>query len=133
MKAILIASLVALALSACATRQVNPVYMQEEKRVCIIENPRVLHDFLGAYRRTLEGRGFQVEVFPETANASVCPVTTMYTANWRWDMVLYLAYAELRVYKDGKPAGRAIHNARGSRFITAEGKIQEMVDELYKR
>lgn len=133
MRTVFAALVAALALSACATKQVSPVAMLEVKRICIIENPRVKFDFLGAYRRALEERGFQVEVFPEPAPLSVCPVISRYTANWRWDLVLYLAYAELRVYNNQQPAGRAVFNARSSRFITTEGKIKELVDELFPR
>lgn len=124
--------LAVIALGGCATKQVNPVEMRGEKRVCIIENPRVLHDFLGAYRRALEQRGFAVEVLPETARVNACPLTTVYTGHWRWDMVLYLAYAEMRVYRDGEQVGRAVHAARSSRFINGEEKIKEMANDLFK-
>ena len=120
------------ALGGCATKQVNPVELRGEKRICVIENPRVMHDFLGAYRRALEERGFAVEVLPETARVDACPLTTAYTGQWRWDMVLYLAYAEMRVYRDGQQVGRAVHAARSSRFISAEGKIREMANDLFK-
>lgn len=123
----------ALALAGCASKQVSRVDTRGETRVCIIENPRVLHDFLGAYRRALEERGFTVEVLPETARPTACPITTMYTAHWRWDLVLYLASADLRVYRDGVQAGRAVHAARQSRFFAAEDKIKELVNELFPR
>lgn len=131
--AVLVAAL-ALGLGACATKQVSPVGGAiEVKRICVIENPRVRLDFLVSYKKALEERGLHVEVFPETAHLSICPVTTQYTANWRWDMVLFLAYADLQIYNDGRTAGRAVFDARGSRFISAEGKIKEMVDDLFKR
>jgi hypothetical protein len=133
MKATFAALAAALAACACASTRVTPVDMQGVTRVCIIENPRVKFDFLGAYRRALEERGFQVEVHPETTRLSVCPVTSRYTANWRWDLVLYLAYAELRVYRDARPAGRAIFNARSSRLIAAEATINDLVDGLFRR
>ena len=132
MKIILAALFPVLALGACSTKQVSPVAMHEEKRICIIENPKVLHDFLGAYRRALEERGFQVEVVAPASPPSTCPVTTTYVGFWRWDLFLYLAYAELRVYKGGQPAGRAVYNARSSR-TGAEGTINDLTNDLFKR
>lgn len=131
MRIVLAALCAALLLGACSTKQVTPVAIPEEKRICIIENPKVLHDFLGAYRRALEARGFQVEVIGPASQPSACPMTTAYVGFWRWDLVLYLAYAELRVYKGGQPAGRAVYNARSSRS-GAEGTIKGMVDDLFK-
>lgn len=133
MRIVLAALCAGLALGGCSTKQVTPVAMPEEKRICIIENPKVIHDFKGAYQRALEERGFQVEVFPDATPLSVCRMTTRYTANWRWDLTLYLAYAELRVYNAGQPAGRAVFHGRSSRFFTTEGKIKELVDELFPK
>jgi hypothetical protein len=121
-------------LSGCstATKQVNPVAAGEVKRICIIENPRVSFDFLGVYRKTLEGRGVQVEVLPSFAGVSACPVTSRYTANYRWDLVMYLSYAEITVYREGQPAGRAMFSAGTDRFFATDTKIKELIDELFK-
>ena len=100
------------------------------KKICVVENPRVQKEFLEAYTKALGERGYQVQVFPKTPPASQCPLTSRYTATWAWDMVPYMAYAELRVYRDGNPAGRAEFRARGSRFIDAESKVKELVDQL---
>ena len=129
--AIAVALLGALVLAGCSTTQVTSVAMGDEKRVCIIDNPRVRGDFAGAYRRALEGRGFQVEVLPESAEISACPVTSRFTGNYYWDLIVYLKYAEIQVYRDGKAAGRAVYNAEASRS-TPESTIRSMVDELFK-
>jgi hypothetical protein len=122
-------------LSACstATKQVNPVSAGELKRICIIENPRVSFDFLGVYRKTLEGRGLQVEVLPSSAALNACPLTSRYTANYRWDLVMYLSYAEITVYREGQPAGRAMFTAGADRFFATDTKIKELIDELFTR
>jgi len=120
----------ALALGACARMQVTSVAL-EEKRVCIIENPRVKFDFIGAYRRALEERGFAVEVLPETASLTACPVTSRYIGYYRWDLVMYLASGEIQVFRGGQPAGRAVYTARSSR-TSAEIVIRDMVAEIFK-
>jgi hypothetical protein len=127
------AALAALALlGACAgAKHVTPVGELPEKRVCIIENPKVMHDVAGALRRALEERGYAVEVLPAATAAGACPVTARYVAFWRWDLVLYVAHAEIRVYKSGNPAGRAVYQARGARR-GGDSVIKELVDDLFK-
>lgn len=134
-----------LVLGACARSHVTPVPAAAIQsgpgataanpapaptRICIIENPRVRSDFLDAYKAALSSRGYEVEVVKETPQVSQCPLTTRYVAYWAWDMVLYMRQAELRVYRDGKPAGRAVFQARSSRFIDTEAKVKELVDQL---
>ena len=100
------------------------------KRICIVENARVLGDFLEAYRRALSASGYEVQVFPRTPPASLCPLTTRYVAYWKWDFGMYLEYAELRVYRDGQPAGRAEYRARSSRVTDAEPTLTKLIDQL---
>ena len=135
MRKIILAATAGLALSACATKQVSPIATLEQKRVCIIQNSGVnAGTFAEAYQKALEDRGYQVEVWMETARNSICPVSTRYAAHWAFDgPIRYLAYAELRVYRDEKVIGRAQFNARNSRFINAEQEIREMVDALFPR
>jgi hypothetical protein len=135
MRIVLAALIGALALSACSSsiKQVNPVTTLEVKRICIIENPRVIFDFVGAYRKALEERGIQVQVLPDTATLKACPLTSKYTANLRWDLVTYLSYAEISVYSEGQPVGRAIFTAGQTRFFSTDDKIKELADELFKR
>lgn len=128
-----LALIASLALCACATSRVQPVpqaALLQEKRICVLENPRVRAEFLDAYRAALSGRGYDVVVLKKAAPADHCPLTSRYTAHWAWDMVLYLSYAELNVYRDGAQAGRAEFRARGSRFIDAETKVKELVNQL---
>jgi len=133
-------------LSGCARSSVVPVRAAPEpsaptaetpsdapsRHICIVENPRVAQkEFLDAYRAALEAKGFATTVVQKNPQASVCPLTTRYVAYWNWDLVYYLSFAQLDVYREGKPVGRAIHNARGSRFITTEGTIKSLVDRLF--
>jgi len=125
-----------LLLSACSTKNVTPVAGLDVKRICIIESPAGVGagTFAEAYKKALEDRGYEVEVFPETARSSICPVTSRYAARWSWDgPIRYLAYAELRVYRGSETIGRARFDARNSRFISAEHEVKEMVDALFPR
>lgn len=133
MRIVLAGFIAALGLAACATSHVSPVAKFETKRICVIENPRVRGDFLNAYRKALEHRGLQVQLFPETAQLDACPLTSKYVAFFWWDMVFYMRQAQIDVYSEGKPAGRASFDAQGSRFFSTEEKVKELVDRLFPR
>lgn len=73
---------------------------------------------------------------PACGAASAAPST--YTANWRWDLALYMAFADLRIFTNGKQAGQATYDslsggANMSKFIKADEKIGELVDQLFAR
>lgn len=127
------------ALSGCAVRQdVMPVTFAPtaSREVCIIEHAPTRTTFRDAYQRALETRGFSVRVVPASSPLNSCPVTTTYVARWSWDFTIYMAYAEMRVYHDGREAGRAIYDSRlgGARldkWIDADAKVNEMVGQLY--
>lgn len=126
-----------LAISGCAIHQkVSPVGQFQVKQICIIENSAVREGFLSAYRLTLAEKGYDVRVVPQSASSSDCAITSTYTANWRWDLALYMAYAEIKIYNQGKLAGEAVYNALGgggnpNKFIRGEEKIKELVNELF--
>jgi hypothetical protein len=121
----------------CAIQQtVIPVGKFESKEVCIIENPSVRAGFIEAYRRTLQNKGYSVRQIPATSSITECPITSTYSANWHWDLATYMAYAEIKVYRDGRPAGEAkydTHRGGGNlgKFINADNKIVELVNQLF--
>ncbi|MDM5181596.1 Sbal_3080 family lipoprotein [Massilia sp. DJPM01] len=126
-----------LALSGCAIRQnVKPVERFDSKVVCIVDNSSVRASFMDAYERALTNKGYAVKKLASGSSLVECPVTSTYTATWRWDLAMYMAYAEIVVYKNAKPAGKATYDAtRGGgnmgKFIAAEKKITELVDQLF--
>lgn len=123
-------------LGACAERQhlvrVSPVAMQEQSRVCIIENPAVKFDFLGLYRGSLQDAGFSPEVVPPGSPLGACPVTTKFVAYWRWDFVMYLQSVRLDVYRDGRPAGSAAFQARSS-SVDAAAAVRDLTRQLFTK
>jgi hypothetical protein len=129
--------LVVFLLTGCTIKQnIKPVESFQDKEVCIIENPIVRNGFLPAYRHALEAKQYKVILKPQNESITTCQVTSTYTANWRWDMALYMAYADIRVYKNGILGGEAIYDslaggANPGKFINAENKINELVGQLY--
>ena len=124
-------------LAGCAIQQtVTPVSRIEGREICVVENPAVRAGFLEAYRGALAAKGYSVRQLPPSAAVTACPVTSTYTANWRWDMALYMAYAEIKVYSDGRPAGEAKYDAlhgggNMNKFIRGDAKINELVNQLF--
>ncbi|MDB5849127.1 MAG: hypothetical protein JWP29_2879 [Rhodoferax sp.] len=124
-------------LSGCAIHQnIKPVEQFSHKEVCIVENSAVRASFLDVYKRTLVQKGYSVKVLSPSASLIECPITSTYTANWRWDMALYMSYADIKVYNNAKPTGQATYDAtRGGgnmgKFIDAEKKIQELTSQLF--
>lgn len=128
---------VVLVSTGCAIHQtVKPVDRFDDKQVCIIENSAVKGGFVDAYQRTLIAKGYTVRLLPASASLIECAITSTYVGNWRWDLALYLAYAEIKVYANGKPIGEAKYDSlRGganmNKFIDAEKKIVELVNQLF--
>ncbi len=125
------------ALSACAISQnVRPVALAPQAEVCIIRNADVRPGFLDAIERSIAQRGYTTRTLEAGASPQACPTVMTYTANWTWDMTMYLVYARMDVYQNGAPAGEAVYNARtGSanmgKYINAEEKVAELVAELF--
>jgi hypothetical protein len=108
------------------------------KEICVIEDTRVRESFLPAYRTALEKKGFIVRVLIPGSDIASCPLTSTYTGRWSWDFVLYMAYAEIVVYRNGTKAGDALYKApRAGWALTTdiydstETKIATMVDQLF--
>ena len=92
--------------------------------------------FLDAYRNALTAKNYVVKKLPAASSFNDCAITSTYTANWRWDLALYMAYAEIKVYNNAKPSGQATYDSlRGGanmgKFIDAEAKITELVNALF--
>ncbi|WP_296001665.1 Sbal_3080 family lipoprotein [Rugamonas sp.] len=125
------------ALSGCAIQQtVKPVEHFADQQVCVIENPAVREGFVESYRHALETKGYVARQLPATASIIECPITSTYTANWRWDLAMYMSYADIKVYNNGKPIGEAVYDSRHAggnmgKFINADHKITELVDQLF--
>ncbi len=137
LKSASLALAVASAFSGCAIHQtVKPVENISEKQICVIENSAVRAGFLDAYRRALTAKGYLVRQLPPTATISDCSITSTYTANWRWDLALYMSFAEIKVFSNGALAGEAKYDAQGGganmgKFIDAQKKVEELTDQLF--
>jgi hypothetical protein len=131
----------AIALSGCAiTQNVTPSGLdQRAQELCLVRNSEVVQEaFHDVYVRVLEKKGFVVRSLPDKAAITSCPLLATYEAIYRWDLAIYLARADLRIYADGKESGRALYDALGgggnmNKFIRTEPKLTELVDQLFPK
>jgi hypothetical protein len=134
-----IAGASALVLAGCAINQnVRPVAVTGITQVCIKANPQVMmDDFVKELRSQIEARGVRTSVYDGERPTS-CRHHVEYTANWRWDLAMYLAFAKLDVYEDNLLVGQATYDALGGGFRldkfgpTAE-KLRVLVDQLFPK
>lgn len=133
------ALLAAVAVAGCAiTQEVTPFKLgQPGQDLCLVRNSEVVQDaFHDVYSKVLEQKGFRVRTLPDKSPVNACPLLATYEAIYRWDMAIYLARADLRVYADGTEAGRAVYDslsggANMSKFIRTEPKLTELVNQLF--
>lgn len=131
----------AVALSGCAiTQEVTPNGLDRRaQELCLVRNSEVVQDgFHDVYQRVLEKKGFKVRWLPDKSPVASCPLVGTYEVIYRWDIAIYLARADLRIYADGREAGRAVYDslsggANLSKFIQTEPKLTELIDQLFPK
>ncbi|MGH8353652.1 MAG: Sbal_3080 family lipoprotein [Pseudomonas sp.] len=129
----------AVLLTGCTIHQrVDPAKLSPAlaPEICMIAASGVRAGFTNTYRATLQNKGFRVRELPAGAGPSLCPLSTTYTGTWKWDLALYMSYAQMGVFHHGVQVGVAIYDARGGggrldKFIDAESKIHELADQLF--
>jgi hypothetical protein len=118
------------------TQTVEPVGQLATNQVCIVENPPVREGFLVELQSSLRSKGADVQMLDANSSATSCPVVVTYLARWSWDLTIYMSYAEIIVYQNGAVSGKAVYDAtkgsgRMDKFVDAEPKIRELVDQLF--
>jgi hypothetical protein len=128
--------LAALAVAGCTiTTHVDPLPAGPLASVCIRENPLLWSkQFLPALRGELARHGIATTVYGDAPPAA-CNRRLEYEAEWKWDVAVYLRYADLRVYDGDALVGRATYDARGAfarldKFGRTEDRLRTLVDAL---
>lgn len=135
--AVLAGSLLA---SGCSIKQtVTPAVISSEipPEICLIPAEGLREGFNTTYDAQLKKKGFRTRQIPPGSSPSICKLSTTYIGTWSWDLALYMSYADIRVFEEGRQVGHAEYDSRfgGARvidkFIDAEKKITEMTDLLF--
>jgi len=124
-------------LSGCTiARQVNPVPAGTAVgKIYVIENEDVQMEGLGPEIVTqLQDLGFSAELVTGSPPSGALH-RLEYTANWRWDLAMYLAYFEARFIEGDVVLGTAVYDALqgGSnmgKFGNTSEKIRPLLEEL---
>jgi len=126
-----------LLVSACSiTQNVEPVAERRILEICFEKNDKVLMDgFLPELRKQVESRDIATRVYDGRA-PQACRYTMEYTANWRWDLAMYLAYTQLQLYERGSLIGLAEYDARSGggrmdKFGATAEKIEPLIDKMF--
>ena len=141
-KAVIVSTLVFIfLLFGCSVKySANPLtnLNKDTNEICVIKDKDTRDEFLSAYRLALKNKGFSVRVLDPKSDLNSCPLTSTYTGSWSWDFKMYMASAEIVVYKNGVKAGDALFDApkAGTALTTeiydsTEVKIAKMVDRLF--
>jgi hypothetical protein len=127
-------------LSGCAISQ-NVVSVDSNvtiSKIYVLENENVhMEELINELVEQLEEMGFSSESYkgdrPEGAKHYMT-----YTANWNWDLAMYLTYFRATLYEDGKMLGEVEYDAKmgggnlGKFGRTAE-KVRPLLEELLQK
>lgn len=126
-----------MAVGCSITQSIEPLDDVDVGLVCILDNPDIhMAGFQPEMRELIEQRGIHTDVYAGSRPAR-CSHFLEYTANWQWDLAMYLSYADLRVYDAGGGlAGQATYDARSGggrmdKFGPTREKLAPLVDELF--
>lgn len=104
-------------------KTIDKIYVERNKNVKMDGlHPEVLEQ--------LKSLGFQTATY-EGAPPPEAVYTFVYTANWNWDLAMYLTYFQGTLMENGKVLGRAEYDSRrGSGNMAKFGKTAEKIRPL---
>jgi len=126
-------------LSACAINQ-NVVALDQSHKitsVCIKNNPKVLmkEGFLPELESQIHSHGIETSVY-EGNIPEGCQYSLEYTANWAWDLAMYLTYLHIEIREDGNVIASADYDARRGggnmgKFGHTADKMRPLLDKMF--
>ncbi|WP_248749145.1 Sbal_3080 family lipoprotein [Pseudomonas sp. MWU15-20650] len=127
------------ALTGCSiTQTVTPVPSStvHSPEICMIPAAGLREGFNTTYTAQLRSKGFQTRELPPGSPPANCALSTTYIGTWSWDLALYMSFADIQVFENGRQIGQALYDstsggARMGKFIDAHSKIIEMTNQLF--
>ena len=127
-------------LSGCAiSRNVQPVDSTVRiDKIYVQNNPRVLMDgLLPEIVAQIRELGFPSESYTGDRPEAVRHYIT-FTANWNWDMAMYLTYFRATLYEEGRVLGEAEYDAKMgganmNKFGKTADKIRPLLTQLLEK
>ncbi|MBR9727501.1 Sbal_3080 family lipoprotein [Shewanella intestini] len=149
-KSIFISLLLAFSLTGCGASQTIHQFEQNPQKVCVAVHKDVREGVLKTIKSQFEAHNIQVTTLAANYNLSHgrysplllsdktnnCDAIVFYTANWNWDLALYMSFANIWAtdktmthrLADAKYIGGKGFNF--GKFINADEKIRELVDKV---
>lgn len=125
------------ALAACTISQnVAPVETAGIDVLCVEHNETThMAEFEPTMVRLIEERGIRTQVY-RGERPDDCRHVAIYSANWRWDMAMYLSYFRIEIFDDFKSVAVAEYDAalggmNLGKFGSTESKIRPLIDRLF--
>lgn len=137
-------------LAGCAAKQdITRYEAQKPKTVCIAEHKAVKEGIITAMQEGFAKHNIETKVVSanyvlkhqqyetdvEPTDIEGCNAVAYYVANWRWDLALYMAYANIWVknVEQTETIAQASYRTGGGldKFIDAKEKIIELVDAMF--
>ena len=125
-------------LGACSINK-NVVALDQPLKVqsvCIKKNPKVAmkEGFLPELESQLQSHGLKTSVF-EGDIPSGCVHVVEYTANWAWDLAVYLTYLRVEIRESGNVIASAEYDARRgggnmNKFGHTAEKMKPLIAEM---
>ena len=134
--AVLIALLFALT-SCTITTAVSPVKDVNVGLVCVKQNDAIYSKEFGqGVVNLLQEKGIKATLYYTNDVPTACSHRLEYTAEWKWDMAMFLYTAKLNVCSGNELIGEALYDARkgtGSmkKFGSTAEKISPLLDQLF--
>ncbi len=123
--------------SGCSINQrIDPV-PEKLSTLCVEKNDDIfMSDYLGTLEKELASLNVPTKTIA-ASESSKCQDVLRYKANWKWDIVMFLQYANFSVFKGDNRIGYGEYNAAGgglnlSKFGSTEEKIRPILAELFK-
>lgn len=139
-----------LVLAGCASKQeITRWQGAKPSQVCLAENKEVRSGVVDALQKAFEQRGITVQLIPATYEtkhmlvqpsvnrekvAQECQAIVFYTANWHWDLAMYMRFANVWITDPqmSRKLGQATYQAGAGpdKFIDASKKLNELVGQI---
>jgi hypothetical protein len=136
----LLATISFVLVAGCTVIRVEPLAKADlpTPQVCIERNPAVLvKDFVDVMQGGFHRHGIEAEAYDAPLPES-CEVVVTYTARQSWDLVRYLATAEIWMRRGGRQVAYAKYYLRGgggyalTKYEGTAKKMKPLFDQLLK-
>lgn len=139
MKISLFLVVVALCSGCAISKHVTPVDSSVAiEKIYVLNNEKVhMKELVNEIVKQVHDLGFDSESYEGDRPADALHYIT-YTANWNWDMAMYLTYFRATLYEDGRVLGEVEYDAKMGganmgKFGKTEDKIRPLLTELLSK